>query len=573
MSRIEHVTPPAPGPNLRPRHERVGDIHVVRLSGSFYDMGRQHGEALRDVIPHGPLPYFRGYIDRLLGERLVGGLGPIVWPAFGQLVKRRVLPHVPAFARETMQGLADGVGVPLEELQAGAGMPDALLWLIGRVNGLLGDGPEARHRVRLGLGCTSALAWGGATKDGRLLHARNFDYHGIECWPRTKTLLFHEPDEGMPYVSVTAAGAAMGGITAMNEAGLTLAVHQHMFTDFAKLVGTPIGVAGDHVMRHAENLADAAAILRGYRPNGGWTYVVADGNARRVLCFEESPDRKASFETSDDDETFGYTNIYLDPELGAHETSIYGSYWRHNASRHQTVRRLLGERAGSIDADSMASILAHPAGPRERVSSAIGMLLTVGSVVFRPEDGVLWMATGAAPVCQRPFLPFSLAERGHAPAHGTLTGGAPSDPSRADAYDRFARAFVEYVDHGDLPAARHQIERARELDPGEPLYHALAGLFAVRDLDADHATAAFDRALEVGHPHEERVASFHLWRAHAHDLAGRRDRALADYRRCLGHVTDPPVYRAARRGLRRTYSRRRARRIDVECTFADVIDP
>ena len=49
-------------------------------------------------------------------------------------------------------------------------------------------GPAVAHRVALGLGCTSAIAWDDATADGKLPHARNFDYHGVSCWPDTASV-------------------------------------------------------------------------------------------------------------------------------------------------------------------------------------------------------------------------------------------------------------------------------------------------------------------------------------------------------------------------------------------------
>ena len=155
-----------------------------------------------------------------------------------------------------------------------------------------------------------------------------------------------------------------------------------------------------------------------------------------------------------------------------------------------------------------------------------------------------------------------------------LPAGATAMDLAQDISEGLARqVVVAKVDGDDNGEARHLMDRARELTPDQSLLHALAGLLALNDADAPAAEAAFSRAIDLGHPDEERVATFHLWRGRARDLQGRRGEAEADYRRCLGHHADAPVHRAARKGLRRAYSARRARRVAVDMVFADVLAP
>lgn len=553
--------------------ERHGDVRLLKVAGSFREMGEQHGVLLRDDVLAGPLPYFRSFVERILRGSLGGG-ARLAWPLLQRTVGRGIARNLPAFATDTLRGLAEGAGLEWQAALDAATMPDAFVWLVARINQLSGRGPAVAHRLALGieLGCTSAVAWGDATADGKLLHARNFDYHGVECWPRTKALVIHEPDDGMRYVSAAAAGVPLGGITAMNEAGLTLAVHQHMFSTGAALGGMPIGVVGDMVMREARDLDEAQRILEAHRPIGAWTYIVTDGRRREVLCFEENPKRRAARRFGGAGGTFGYANIYLDPDLGATESNLFGSYWRHNLGRHTRVNGLLEERAGSLDPQGMAEILGD-AGVACRVSDSIAMVLTTGSVVFCPEDGWVWMGTGDTPTSHGTFEPFSLGEERPAPEAGKLHVGGDIPVERRDAFDHFRRAYVQAVDHEDRAAALAELERATQLDAGEPLYHFLAGLLALATGDAAAAEARFDAALDRGHPHAERVASFHLWRGRARDVLGRRDAAVADYRACLGYYADPPVHAAARRNLRRPYRAAQARQIRPEMGLADVIHP
>jgi tetratricopeptide (TPR) repeat protein len=488
-------------------------------------------------------------------------------------VGARVERALPDFARETAMGIARGAGLDERAFLRGCTMPDALMWCTARMMQLRDPGPAMAHRLALGLGCTSAVAWGTATRDKRLYHGRNFDYHGVANWPAHATLIFHEPNAGHRYVSVAAAGVGLGGVTSMNEAGLSLTVHQHMFTDKTRLGGTPIGVVGDIVMRQASSLDEAEAILRAHTPIGCWTYIVTDGRKNQVLCFEENPDRRAARRLGPDGGTFGYANIYLDEALGATEVDLYGSYWRHNQGRHRRANELLRERSGSLDAAGIAAILADTGDPRCRIRDSIAMALTVGSVVFRPDDGALWVGTGEAPTSRTSFLPFSIARRGHAPELGELEMASAGDARADDAFAQYRMAYVAYVDDGDAAAARAHVERAAKLAPEQATYHSLLGLLSVEMGDAERARDAFDAAIALGHPDEERVAAFHLWRGRAFDLAGRRDAALGDYRVAIGKRADRPVHAAAKQGLRRPFDRSRTARMHIEMSLADVIHP
>jgi tetratricopeptide (TPR) repeat protein len=204
------------------------------------------------------------------------------------------------------------------------------------------------------------------------------------------------------------------------------------------------------------------------------------------------------------------------------------------------------------------------------------MVMTVGSVVFRPEDGAFWVGTGETPTSHGAFAPFSLRTESSAPELGELVVGAATSADRdrvAEAFEHYRRAYVSYLEQEDRASARVHIARACESDPMQAVYCFVRGIYALEDLELSTADEALSRAIELGHPDAERVAGFHLWRARARDLLGRRSEALTDYRRSLGHHADRPVHEAARRGLRRAFTRDRVRRVHVDMSLGDVISP
>ena len=554
-------------------HKEVSGLHVLKVQGTHYEMGRQHGHLLRKWIPRGPIPYYRRYIEKVLRHGGLGALAPLGGAAISLGVGRQVARALPDFALDTIRGMADGSGIPYARMLEGAVMPDSLMWLATALMRTRRVGPAVAHRLALGLGCTSAVAWGPATADGMLLHGRNMDYHGVEVWPGTAAVIFHQPRHGLRYAAVAAAGVPLGGVTAMNEAGLTLAVHQHMFTDQTTIGGTPIGVLGDLVMSQAEDLQQAEQILTRYHPIGSWTYLVADGRRRQVLCFEENHRHHAALRPDPGSGTFGYANIFLDATLGATERDLYGSYWRANLGRHQLSNQLLQQRPCPLDPDAMAGIMGHTGDAECRLRRPLSMLLTVSTVVMRPEDGALWVATGGTPVCNNVFEPFHLGRQDHAPELGQLNGGEPGDAVAAGAFGRYRDAFLAYFERDDPRGALPLMRQAAAQQPDQPLYHVLVGLLALKTGDAPGAAVALDRALELGHPDPERLGAFELWRGRAADLCARRELALEHYRRALASPADAPVHTAARRGQRLPFSRRRARHINIEFAYGDVMHP
>lgn len=532
------------------RYELHRGIHVLRVSGDDYEMGYQHGALLKHVIGRGPLPALATYLERTMSGELGRRGGRLAARALqntvGGLIASRNPPHV----LDGMAGLIDGAGVSRESLRRAVTMPDTFLWMMKHAR--VRKTPVA---PRLGVpvfGCTSALAWGDATSDGAMLHGRNFDYPGVGTWDREQAVVFHRPKDGQPYVSLASPGILLGGITAMNAAGITLVVHQHMACDAFRVGGVGIGVAGDLVMRHAKNLDDARRILDDHPPSGCWTYILGSADESRVLCYEVTPDGGECIWP--DEETFGYSNIYLSEKLAPRERLMYPSHWRNVGARHHRANDLLNEAKGEIVPDDIARILGYPGTPECRFAEAISVLFTIASVVFRPTDRTFWIGLGPAPTCNRPLVPFSLEREG--PLLGTpdLTGGvAEGDP--AAAFDLYREAYEAYFLKGDANAARAKLAKVVELQPNQPVYHFIEGLVALIERDAAGAEAAITRAIEIGHPQPERVAAFYLWRGRARDTLGRRDEAIADYMRVTG--AEQAVQHAAARHRSRPWKHRR----------------
>jgi tetratricopeptide (TPR) repeat protein len=343
-------------------------------------------------------------------------------------------------------------------------------------------------------------------------------------------------------------------------------VHQHLASVDFDLRGTPVGIAGDRIMRFAENLNDAERILNEHVPNGSWTYLVTSEREQEVLCYELTAKRRHAFRPKGP--TFGYSNIYLAAPLDGVEAHLYPAQWRHNTGRYHRANALLEAKKGALEANDLAAILGDTGSGACRFDDGISCLVTVASVVFDARAGVVWAAEGRAPTGNHPFHAFALAEEAPAPKLGTLRGGADKDPAEIAAFEAYVQAHVAHFSHDDLPRARDLLAQAAETAPGQWVYPFVAGLAALLAGDVPNADVYFARTATIPHAQHARRGSLALWQGRVHDLRGRRDEALRCYREAL--LGEPPVAKAAKEGLANAW---KWRPFSIEWNFGDVIAP
>ncbi len=522
-------------------HIKYEGFHVLRLKGSPYDLAFQHGALLAHVIGRGPLPFFASYLDTFLRHSSMGRAGSTVASVLQRVLRARVVERWPPFLRATAAGLSDGAGLPEELVLKAFAMPDAVLHavsLFGRLTGV----PAAAGCACPPLGCTSAVAGPSRTRGGKLLHARNLDFTGVGRWDAEPVIAFHEPDDGLPFVGLSAAGLVGGGITGMNSAGLTFVVHQH-FPTRVDLDGEPVGLIGERILREAHSVDEAITLLDRHRPMGGWTYVVSD--PERAIAYEVLPGARRIVKMVDD--CLGYANAYQHPDLVAAEHDVYPAYRQANHARHRRVWAALREVSSEHSETTLAEILddhsgGRPAGERPAVfGDTIRTPYTVQSVIFRPSDRKFWVGQGPAPTSAGPYLGFDLETRGPAPSLPVLRprdGRLSPSAAASEAYARAYRAFLEY---DDVKAARQHVSDALSSCPDDDRLHHAAGLLALRDRDLAAAERHFGVAALRANVSARRARG-HLGRAWALEALGRSAEARSE-RLAARHaeVEDPTV--------------------------------
>ena len=232
-------------PALRPASEV---FKILCLKGSAFEMGRQHGECLRDEIVYA--------IHRCIERFALSQQG---WHRDTLL----------AFAQQLAQGLPDAYREELQGISAGSGasMDDLLLW------NFFDDYWEV-------CGCSAFAASGARTASGAMLVGHNIDFPE-DGSQRVAVTIIREPTQGMPSLCHAWAGI-VGTYEGMNLQGLVIA-NQFSETDDDDPGGVPIKVVNRMLLDRCTCPIEAAELIRSVRRNFGSNILVADRERALVV--------------------------------------------------------------------------------------------------------------------------------------------------------------------------------------------------------------------------------------------------------------------------------------------------
>lgn len=518
-------------------HERRGGLDILHLVGSPYDMGRQHGHLLHDEIREGIFDYYLCCLSRVVErsqfKKTTGFLQFIAHTFrrefFARFIRDRMLRHIPPAMQEEAQGLAEGAQIAFEQALRSAIVADVLLYLLGRM--FRRQGSVAPSQVATM--CTSIAAWGAATSNGCVLHGRNLEFWGVGKWDAHPVALVCTPERGLRYLSVSTAGFGTGGVTSMNEAGLTLALNIVPSRDVS-LDGTPIVAFGNEIIRRAETIADAVKIASEMHATCGFALTLSEAKGRRAAVLEMSAGRQTLRETPSD--SIVQTNHYVHPDMAPLGIEVNSSVRLHTIGRYLRAQQLLARDRGSIDEGRMTTYLGDHIDPftgRERaVGNTIAQVNNLSSVVFAPERREAWIAVGPAPVAHNRFYSLRLDEElGESPRSEVLPyreGNGFARGERNEALRKYMEAYVRFEERGDAVEVLPFLEEALRLDPEEPSYALVCGVLRLKARRFPEAVAVLEQAIaREDMPHKRAVARF--WKGMAHRFMGEAEAAAREF--------------------------------------------
>jgi hypothetical protein len=486
-------------------------LKVLRLEGTPVERQRNLGSLLGKELNFGPVKYFANKLLDPARNR------PKIVSWFIEKVANtwvRVLHRsTPKDLAEELDAFAEGAGLSPIEVKRAISLPDVAAFLVKwTASPWLSWLPVN--------GCTSVAK---RFASGGFVYGRNLDFAGAEIWDRYPLVTIHVPAPGaheLKHIAFGADGAGFAGITGINEAGITFAVHQN-YSLAARTGGTPMFLIGDSVLRHARNLDEAVSELKRLRPSPLWTFVLTDLKSGRALAVETSQLAFAVREMRDD--RFVQTNhIQSEEHLPFEQISIgtkYNSKFRFNFAMDKLAQ--LKEEKNGIE--KIAAILAHQNNPSGDLTGYHDVLKahTIQTILFQQKNGIIeiGVAIGDAPTASGEFAFFRATDL------WDFTGEqlkfrieSPAKPEYKvrEKQKAISRAFAKYFDEHDNQAAIAEVANQESLDA--KLFVA-AALYGASDYEraAKTATEALANPRFLQEPKHirdslKRVELLSLWR-------------------------------------------------------------
>ena len=474
-------------------------LAIFTLRGDEAAMGRQHGGLTRELGDwqatnafYADMPgYLFGAGRRDRGRALlVKAIRPLVRNGMARLERAR-----PDALRARTNGFLAALGRPADESRL-LFVLDATQNVIG-IMGRLGLMHQVQRLAAPGA-CSSFAVWGAASEDGRLLHARNFDLHGIGIWERTPTVVFCAPERGLRYGFVATRGADVPGVTAFNETGIVVAAHTRFHREVT-FDGLGVIDLGHLIASRATSLADAVAIASEQRIASSWGIVVSSARERSAIVIETHAGRIGVHRPNPGAEYLAVANRNRVPVMQPGQIAPSAAWLRYSNGREAVLERRLQGMQGMTAASAMALLGDHESGDvpgwDRMTGDCLAQTISVQSVVVDPERQELWVGVGQAPTSKGPWqrIPW----RWDGPELDVLPAPrmpADTDP-RAVAYAHFVEAARLEAMRGTESAVEASVHQAIALQPDDPSYRHIAGGLALRSNRPDEALAHFETAL------------------------------------------------------------------------------
>jgi isopenicillin-N N-acyltransferase-like protein len=510
----------------------LGDLRILTLEGSGYEMGRQHGEALREEIHQGVLPFFGNYTEfdsslrKLPEEHRRAVAAQLDREIFDPL--RRFVPQV---YLDELRGIAEGAGLPTDVVLRGNFLSELLQVTVKQQ--VPSEGVEASA------GCTGFAVAGPATRGGELLHGKNTDYRGGGVWDRFPVLLLSKPADGFAYVRGTSAGLIKCN-TCMNEHGITLGGHFLFSTDVVA-DGVAFTILENEIMRRAADLREAISIVEDGPRAGAFAFILSDGKTGEAVALECTRAEVSQRWLSDGAVFMSNVCTASDAQKQC-DILLRASVGRNPLSRWRRIGDLITKHHGAIDLDIALLFLGDhydEASGRERgAAHTIASIASVTSVLLRPETREIWIGVGPVPAANNPFLGFdcraALAGRGEIEFLGRRSGNPFGEDARLRAVHRYAEAACLYDrSPDDVDAMSSLLHEALEIDPQEPAYPRMIARLHLLANHPDPAEAMLRRALSIPAQGPSELAEAWLLLGYGCDLRKAREDAQDAYRRVL----------------------------------------
>jgi hypothetical protein len=297
---------------------KAGEINVVVLNGSYYEMGRQYGTLLKTELNDFYKATWEG-IPKQTQDDITMLIDEM---SFGYSAR-----HM-----EMLGGMAETSGLTITQLM----VLDQLLSV-----------------SFLKMACSFIAVWEPYTQDGTLIAGRNFDWpQKFNAWSRYLTVTVYNPVSGGNACATFNYVGMINGLTGINEKGLLIEMNNgtdsmgnQIFLSRTNYLNNMLSFLWD-----AGNLKTMGKLIETTRPQSPVIINIAD--EKQAYSFETAP-----FDTRRRDPNqpglLVATNYYMLPSWGILNRPAESQ----PGERYDNLLKLAGANKGKIDVNIMKSIL------------------------------------------------------------------------------------------------------------------------------------------------------------------------------------------------------------------------
>ncbi|WP_294320900.1 C45 family peptidase [uncultured Chryseobacterium sp.] len=356
------------------------------------------------------------------------------------------------------------------------------------------------------VGCTSLAVWNENTEDGDLLIGRNFDFYVGDDFAKNKLIQFVEPEDGIPYLSVSWPGM-IGVVSGMNKEGLTVTINAGK-SKIPLTAKTPISLVAREILQYARNIDEAITIARKRKVFVSESILVGSANDKNAVIIEVSPDNFGVYRVENSAKVF-CTNHFQSEAYKNDKRNQKHILESHSEYRYEKLQELLQENR-KLNPEKMAAILRDQSGLKgEKIGygneKAINQLLAHHAVIFSPQKKLVWVS--ANPYQLGEFVCYDLNEvfSGRKPGTGTLAKSKLNIPKDPFLDSREFKNYEEYkIANSEISDAVNDKTKAlsdgfilhyQSLNPDFWLVYYQAGRYYFSRKEYSKAKPGFEKAL------------------------------------------------------------------------------
>lgn len=547
-------------------------IYCVKLVGSPYDIGFQHGNLLKKESNNGIQSFLSGYIDRILNSHTQSEALTFVYKKILSSKYQKFINRIPKDIKDEIKGFCDGSGFDYKKALENYIFPEIINYLISKYSSK--NYSFKTHLSGASLGCTSIISTGFSNINGETLHARNFDFFGTGYLEKQPIVFFVEPTDGFKYTSVSSAGVVGAVISGINEKGISYAFHQN-YTDVYEENNLPIFALGQLILKYADSLDKAKEIINSSKSTGGWSIAVSCKNSKHSFVAEICGNKVVYREAENN--TLICTNSYIDEELSKEEIILNPLFNLSSISRYQRIHKQLEHKLYAIDSEFLLNLLGDRydiTSEKERIFGyTVSQNHTVSSILFAPEQDALWVAKGSLPVCNGDFvkIDFNFEKNKHSEVE-IIKGNQFKNEKNTKVLNMIYEAEEFYKDNNIDESLNILKKASKEINNEDSTIPFMCGILLLKKLNVIEAIEFFKTAYENEND-IYKSGVIKLWLGRSYDILDRRELAEKQYRYVEEMSNDiyGQLINLAEKGNKRPYKKSKAKKIDLDFKLGEEI--